>query len=329
MLDPQAQHFLTQLEALGEPRIESLSPTEARRSIERVRHAFAAGPVESTAVADRSITGPHGAIPIRVYTPGGDGPFPALVYFHGGGWVLGDIEMVDGLARALANGAGCIVVSVQYRLAPEHRFPIPFDDAYAATTWVVANAEQLAIDAHRVAVSGDSAGGNLAAAVCLAARDRSGPRLACQLLIYPAVDCNFDRPSFAAYGEGYFLTTVAMQWFWGHYLATPNDATHPYAAPLRAAHLRDLPPAVIVIAGYDPLGDEGLLYAQRLENDGNRVQVLRYDGMLHGFMVIGAFAVTRKAVAECCTALRAAFSRRGLPDTQDTRLDHTGSASSS
>jgi acetyl esterase len=215
--------------------------------------------------------------------------------------------MVDGLARAIANGAGCVVVSVDYRLAPEHRFPVPFDDAFAATTWVTANAASFGGDSARVAVGGDSAGGNLAAAVCLAARDRGGPRLAGQLLIYPVVERNFERPSFGTYGDGYFLTAAAMKWFWNHYLTDPEDAANPYAAPLRATTLVDLPPATVVIAGYDPLADEGSAYADRLRADGNRVEVLRYEGMLHGFLVIGAFDRATQAIADMCRALRGAF----------------------
>lgn len=308
MLDPQAQRFLAELEALGGPAIEDLDPVTARAGIAAVREHFAGARESVAAAEDRSFDGPRGPIPIRIYRPGGSGSLPVLVYFHGGGWVLGDLEMVDGLARAITNAAGCIVVSVDYRLAPEHPFPAPFDDAFAAADWVVRNAASLGGDPARVAVGGDSAGGNLAAAVCLAARDRNGPRLVAQLLIYPVVDRNFERPSFSAYADGYFLTTSAMRWFWDHYAATPEDAENPYAAPLRAPSLRDLPPAIVVIAGYDPLADEGTAYAQRLRAAGNHVDEFRYDGMLHGFMVIGTFDRATEAIADSCRALRAAFA---------------------
>jgi acetyl esterase len=224
--------------------------------------------------------------------------------------VLGDLDMVDGLARALANGSGCIVVSAAYRLAPEAPFPAPFDDAYAATRWVAANAASIGGDPARIAVGGDSAGGNLAAAVCLAARDRQGPEICAQLLIYPAIEPNFERPSCVAFGDGYFLTTAMMKWFWGHYLGAAEDAANPYAAPLRASSLSGLPPAIVVIAGYDPLRDEGMAYAERLCREGNDARVLSYAGMLHGFMVIGAFDRAAEAIADCGAALRTAFDRR-------------------
>ncbi len=311
MLEPQAQQFLSDLASIDEPPLESLTPREARAYIRRARAAFAVAGEAVARVEDRAIPGPAGPLPIRIYTPRGEAPFGVLVYFHGGGWVLGDLDMVDALARALANRAGCIVVSVDYRLAPEHPFPAAFDDAYAATCWTVEHAAELGGDAQRIAVGGDSAGGNLAAAVTLAARDLGGPRLVSQLLIYPVTDQDFTRPSFAAFADGYFLTTAAMKWFWGQYLRDAADAGNPYAAPLRAASLRELPPATVVVAGYDPLRDEGEAYARRLHDDGVHVTVRRYPGMVHGFLVIGAFDRAAEAIADCAVSLRAAFTFRG------------------
>ena len=307
MLDPQAERFLAELAALGEPPIESLSATQARESRERLR---AVAPAEGPPVAqivDRQIPGPHGPISIRIYLPHAEPPLGTLVYFHGGGWVLGDIEMVDIFARALAKRAGCIVISVDYRLAPEYPFPAPFDDAYAATQWAADHAAEFGGDARRIAVGGDSAGGNLAAAVALAARDRSGPHLVKQLLLYPVIDRDFSRPSYRNFGDGYFLTTAAMKWFWQHYVPDPAHSQHPYAAPLHAPSLLGLPPALVVLAAFDPLRDEGEAYARRLRESGVDVDEREFAGMLHGFLTIGAFDRAIEATDVCAAALRAAF----------------------
>jgi acetyl esterase len=218
-----------------------------------------------------------------VYTPAGEGPLPVVVYFHGGGWVIGDLEVVDQPCRQLASAAGAIVVSVDYRLAPEHRYPAAFDDSYAATVWVGAHAAEIGGDPARLAVAGDSAGGNLAAAVALAARDRGGPELAAQLLIYPVTDFNFGTASYQDNREGYLLTKGSMQWFWAHYLGAQDLDKDPYACPLRADSLVGLPPAYVATSEYDPLRDEGEAYARRLEEAGVAVTAKRFDGMLHGF----------------------------------------------
>ncbi len=312
MLEPQAQRFLDELAALGEPPIETLTPQEARASDKRTGAVEPVSGPDVERIENRTIAGPHGPIPLRIYVPvAGSGDLGVLVYFHGGGWVVGDLEAVDALARTLANRSGCIVVSVDYRLAPEHRFPVPFDDAYAATAWVAGHAADIGADPSRVAVGGDSAGGNLAAAVTLAARDRGGPRLVGQVLIYPVTDRDFSQPSYAAFGDGYFLTTRAMQWFWQHYVSE-DEATNSYASPLRAAHLRDLPPAVVIIAGYDPLRDEGEAYARRLQADGVAVDLHVYAGMLHGFCTLGGFDRASDAIEVMAHALRTAFQAGGV-----------------
>jgi acetyl esterase len=208
---------------------------------------------------------------------------PVVVYFHGGGWVIGDLEVVDQPCRQLASAAGAIVVSVDYRLAPEHRYPAAFEDSYAATVWVGAHAAEIGGDPARLAVAGDSAGGNLAAAVALAARDRGGPELAAQLLIYPVTDFNFGTASYHDNREGYLLTKGSMQWFWAHYLGAQDLDKDPYACPLRADSLAGLPPAYVATSEYDPLRDEGEAYARRLEEAGVAVTAKRFDGMLHGF----------------------------------------------
>lgn len=235
-------------------------------------------------VEDLRISGPECDLPVRVYTPLADEPFATLVYFHGGGWVIGSIETHDGLCRAIADAAGAIVVSVDYRLAPEHPFPAATEDAYAATRWVAENAARLGAGDGRVAVGGDSAGGNLATVVCLMARDRGGPAITWQLLLYPITDYKLDTPSYRDYAEGHLLTRDAMAWFWRHYLSGGADREHPYISPLRASSLAGLPPALVITAECDPLRDEGDAYARRLAESGVPVTSTCYPGMVHGFV---------------------------------------------
>jgi acetyl esterase len=234
-----------------------------------------------------------------------------LVYFHGGGWVLGGIETHDGVCRELANAAGCVVVSVDYRLAPEHKFPAAVEDCYAATQWAAAHAGDLGADARRLAVGGDSAGGNLAAVVSQMAPDRGGPPIVFELLVYPVTTAAFDTPSYRDNAEGYLLTAGDMRWFWNHYLNGPADADNPYASPLRATRLAGLPPALVITAEFDPLRDEGEQYAQRLEEAGVPTRLIRYDGMIHGFFGMSHMMDKAKAaVREAGANLRLAFSRR-------------------
>ncbi|MDT7621540.1 MAG: acetyl esterase [Pseudonocardiales bacterium] len=279
---PEAQGLLDALAEAGLPATEEMTVPNARAATAGFL-ALQGEPVEVASVLDRTVPGPAGEIPVRVYTPAGEGPLPVVVYFHGGGWVIGDLEVVDQPCRQLASAAGAIVVSVDYRLAPEHRYPAAFDDSYAATVWVGAHAAEIGGDPARLAVAGDSAGGNLAAAVALAARDRGGPELAAQLLIYPVTDFNFGTASYQDNREGYLLTKGSMQWFWAHYLGAQDLDKDPYACPLRADSLVGLPPAYVATSEYDPLRDEGEAYARRLEEAGVAVTAKRFDGMLHGF----------------------------------------------
>jgi acetyl esterase len=279
---PEAQGLLDALAEAGLPATEEMTVPNARAATAGFL-ALQGEPVEVASVQDRTVPGPAGEIPVRVYTPAGEGPLPVVVYFHGGGWVIGDLEVVDQPCRQLASAAGAIVVSVDYRLAPEHRYPTAFDDSYAATVWVGAHAAEIGGDPARLAVAGDSAGGNLAAAVALAARDRGGPELAAQLLIYPVTDFNFGTASYQDNREGYLLTKGSMQWFWAHYLGAQDLDKDPYACPLRADSLVGLPPAYVATSEYDPLRDEGEAYARRLEEAGVAVTAKRFDGMLHGF----------------------------------------------
>ena len=264
-VDPQAQQVLDQLAALGLQPNYTVSPAEARRNSKS--RPTAPGP-EVAKVEDRSIPGVGPDIPVRIYTPSGDGPFPAVGWFHGGGWVVGDLDTADGTARHLAVGAGCVVVSVDYRLAPEAKFPAASDDCYAATEWITQNAASINVDPARIAVGGDSAGGNLAAAVALMAKDRGGPSLVFQLLVYPVTAMDFGTGSYRQNSNGPLLTEDAMKWYWKQYLSSEADAANPYAAPLVAKDLSGQPPALVITAELDPLCDEGEAYGQRLQAAG-------------------------------------------------------------
>lgn len=306
-LDPQLQAFLDQTQAMHLPAFETLTVEQAREAAATMGNLNGA-PEAVGSVDNLAAPGPEGEIPLRLYTPERDGPLPVLMYFHGGGWVLGDLESHDGVCRALTNAANCLVVSVDYRLAPEHKFPAAAEDAYAATQWVAEHAARLGGDPDRVAVAGDSAGGNLAAAVALMARARGGPALVYQLLIYPVTDSSLDTTSCRENAQGYFLTLDSMRWFWNHYLRGDADRENPYAAPLRANDLRGLPPALVITAEFDPLRDEGEAYAARLRTAGVSTDLKRYDGMIHGFFSMGAVVdQARVAMAEVAASLQAAF----------------------
>jgi len=274
----------------GRPAYHQLSPKDARQLFRETRPASTPTPPQIGMVRDLTADGPLGPIPLRVYRPAGvpaSTPLAVLVFFHGGGWVIGDLETHDVLCRQLTAGSGVSVVSVDYRLAPEHKFPAAVDDAWAATRWVVAHAGELAVDARRLAVGGDSAGGNLAAVVALLARDKGAPAIAVQVLIYPVTDLVGETRSYRDFAEGYLLTREGMRWFIAHYLTAEAEAADWRASPLRAQSLAGLPPALIVTAGFDPLRDEGEAYAERLRDAGVRVDSVCYGGMIHGFVPMG------------------------------------------
>ena len=235
----------------------------------------------------------------------------ALLYFHGGGWVVGDIASHDVLCRSLANGAGCVVVSVDYRLAPEHKFPAAPEDSYAATKWVAENAASLGVDAKRIAVGGDSAGGNLAAAVAQMARDRGGPQIKFQLLIYPATDWLHESPSHREFSEdGFILSRADMVWFYGHYMSSDSDRANPYFSPACAKSLAGLPAAYVMTCAVDPLRDEGEAYAEALRKAGVTVKSKRYAGVCHGFLMMpGVIDAAKAGIADCCAELRHAIGR--------------------
>ena len=307
-LDPGVRALLEVIAALGEPPLESLSPAEARkRSSESLIPV--AGVVEPLrSIENLRIPGPLGEILIRVYTPDTPAPRPAMVYFHGGGWVLWDLDTHDVVCSAIAHRAEAIVVSVDYRLAPEHKFPAAVTDAYAATEWVFANAARLGIDAARISVGGDSAGGNLGAVVALKSRNENGPAIALQALIYPVTDLSsMATPSYAEFGEGHQLSKAVMEWFRDHYLASSADAANPYASPLLAPDLHGLPPAVILTAECDPLRDEGEAYGRRLAEAGVPVTCTQYAGMIHPFFSLsGAIPRALDAFQQVADAVRTA-----------------------
>ncbi len=266
-------------------------------------------PTPVARIEERMIPGPAGDLLVRIYWPEGEGPAPLVVFFHGGGFVLCSLDTHDELARGLCRGAGAVVVSVDYRLAPEAPYPAAADDCYAALVWSVEHASELGADGSRVAVAGDSAGGNLAAVTALRARDLGSPALRHQCLIYPVTDCRFDTPSYIENAEGYFLTAESMRWFWSHYLQDMGRAAEPYASPLRAPSLAGLPPTLVITAEYDPLRDEGEHYAKALVEAGVSTTLRRYDGMIHGFVTMSEiFEDGRAALALATQELRSAFA---------------------
>ena len=301
-VDPHLAGLLQMMEAAAAPPMSEGTPAEARAAFRKLsvdaRQAHQVVPVAS--VEEVAVPGPAGDLAARVYRPEESGPVPTVVLFHGGGWVVGDLDTHDNAARSICRDARAVVVSVDYRLAPEAPFPAAVDDAVAATAWVAEHLADLGGD-DRLAVAGDSAGGNLAAVVAQHARDTGGPAIAAQLLVYPAVDVLGEFPSRAENGTGYFLDLPTMAWFMGHYAGGHDRLDDPRLSPLRARDLGGLPPAVVVTAEFDPLRDEGEAYAERLRESGVRVDVRRFEGMIHGFFDMGLFSPgAQKAVDETC-----------------------------
>lgn len=308
-VDPQMQAVIERAAASGLPQYFSLSAVEARALYKQTRAALSPPAPAVEAVRDLAAPGPAGPIPLRLYRGLGApaGALPLLVYFHGGGWTIGDLDTHDVVCRALANRAQCAVISVDYRMGPEHRFPAAVEDCVAATRWAAEQAAALGVDAARIAVGGDSAGGNLAAVVAIMLRDAGGPPLAFQALVYPATEQRMDTPSHAKFGEGYLLTRQNMLWFRDNYLS-PRDYDDWRASPLRAPDLARLPPAHIITAGYDPLVDEGRAYSDRLVAAGVPVLYECFEGMAHGFLTMGGvLAAANHAVYRLGQSLAQAF----------------------
>jgi acetyl esterase len=289
-LDPDAAAVYKAFLDAGRPAYETVSPAEAREFYLQARFVSNPEPPELTSIEPLIIPSPAGSIPARVYAPvklrKADGLAPCLVFFHGGGWVIGNLDSHDVACRKLADEGQLIVISIDYRLAPEHKFPAAVNDAVAATTWIADNAKQLGIDASRLTVGGDSAGGNLAAVVAMSARD-NGPAIAGQVLIYPAVDFAMKHPSHSEPETSVLLTHSAIKWFTGLYLNSATDGNDWRASPARATTLAGLPPAYVLTAGADPLRDEGVEYAERLKQAGVAVAYRHFPGQFHGFFTMG------------------------------------------
>ncbi len=307
-LHPAVKALLDQAAAQNAPPLNSL-PVEAARQGFRAMRGMAGAPEPVDSVEDRTVPGPAGEIPVRVYKPESDAPLPVLVSFHGGGWVIGDLDTHDAVCRSLANAAGCIIMSVDYRLAPEHKFPAAVEDAYAATEWAAASAAEIGGDASRIAVGGESAGGNLAAVVAQLARDRDGPILVYQLLAYPVTDFGFETPSYQENADGYFLTKETMRWFWDLYLNDHSEGADPKASPLRAADVSGLPPGIVITPEYDPLRDEGEEYGMRLQEAGVDFEIWRAEGTIHGFLgMTNVLPEAKDAILRLGGKLKTAFA---------------------
>jgi len=307
-LDPQLQTMRDQRERDNVPPLYTMSLAEARAADLASIRESGGEPEPVHEVVDLTVDGPGGELPVRLYRQSGERPAPALLYFFGGGWVLGTIDTADGVARALANASGAMVVVAGYRLAPEHPFPAAIDDCYAATRWVAEHADEIGVDSSRMAVGGDSAGGNLAAAVSLRAR-AEGPALVGQVLVYPNTDQLADDESIRTADDPFLFNRYSVAWYRQHYLADPADAADPLASPLRAESLAGLPPALVITAEYDPLRDQGEAYARRLAESGVPVELSRYPGMAHGFFTMaGTHPASRAAIAQSATHLKGWFA---------------------
>jgi acetyl esterase len=313
-LDPQACAVLERAAASGAQPPYALSVEETRRVYRETRAALAPAPPPVAEVRELSIPGPAGPLRARLYRPdAAEGLLPGIAYFHGGGFIYGDLDTHDAVCRGLCASTPCVVVSVDYRLAPEHKFPAAVEDAFAATQWIARNAASLGMDDGQVVVAGDSAGGNLAAVAALTARDGGAPQLAMQVLVYPTVDFAADTASLARFAEGYLLTRKSIEWVRRTYLRDERDAADWRASPLRARDFSNLPPAYVITAGFDPLLDEGRAYADRLAQAGVPVTYECFEGQVHGFLVMGgAIAAAGHAVYRIGQAIRSQVLRRTL-----------------
>jgi acetyl esterase len=305
-LDPQIAGMIEALDG-GFPPVQTMTGAQARAII-RSRLVVSPDPEAVGSVTDHLVEGPDGPIPVRVYRPHHTGSAPVLVYAHGGGFVFCDLDSHDGLCRDMTNRIGAVVISVDYRRAPESTWPAAAEDVYAVTRWAADNAGSLGGDATRLAVGGDSAGGNLAAVTALMARDRTGPELIAQLLIYPMLNPDFGTESYRLFGQGFYNPAPALQWYWDQYVPNVADRTHPYVSPIHA-DLDGLPPAVVVIAGHDPLRDEGLAYGEALDAAGVSTVVRRFDGGIHGFITMPSLDLAQAARAQLCADTLALLDR--------------------
>ena len=310
-LDPVLKAFLDQVAAMDGPKTWEMTPAEARESFAGLMQLAGPKDIPIGKVANIAIPTANGEIPARSYSAvaSGSEALPTLVFFHGGGWVIGSVETHDGLCRMIANGSGCRVISVEYRLSPESKFPGPVDDAVAAVEWIEKNAAQLGVDANRLAVGGDSAGGALAAVVAQIAKEKGAPKLAYQLLLFPVTQIGEETTSLREYAEGYFLERRTLEWFYANYLPTGADSKDVRISPLFARDMSGLPPAYVMLAGFDPLHDEGLQYAEKLRMAGIAVIVADYPDMVHDFIYLQAvLPQAAEALNAAAKALKAALT---------------------
>ncbi len=303
---PLAPEYAAMFEQLAQnepvPPLWEMTPAQGREMYRAMRPLIPELPIHNC--EDRTISGSQGDIPLRIYSPEGEGPFGILMYFHGGGWVIGDLDCSDAVCRQLATQAGVKVISVDYRMAPEHVYPAAVNDCFDATCWAAENMQSLGGNG-KLGVTGESAGGNLATVTCLKARDEHGPKINFQCLLYPVTDCDLSRPSYAENGEGYLLETKSMVWFWDTYCPDPQQREQPYASPLRAQDLGKLPPALVVTAEFDPLRDEGEAYAEALDAAGTEATYACYDGLVHDFFATAAmFECSRPGLAAAVSAFK-------------------------
>jgi acetyl esterase len=313
-LDPQVQAMRLRRERDQVPPLYTMALDEARAADLASIQAASGDVLPVYQVLNEAFEGPQGRLPARVYRPAPQPGLPVLVYFFGGGWTLGTIDTCDAVCRQLANQAGCIVVAIGYRLAPEHKFPAAVDDCYAGARWVARRAAQFGGDPGRIAVGGDSAGGNLAAVVSLKARDDPALHLVAQLLVYPNTDFRSTSGSMAVQADPYLFNPKSVAWYWDHYLRSDQDGDNPLASPLRATNLSDLPPALVITAEFDPLRDQAEQYAQRMSSEGVAVRLSRYPGMVHGFFCMsGELDGGRQAIGEAAEYLRDRFAALAPP----------------
>ncbi|WP_017815075.1 alpha/beta hydrolase [Paenibacillus shenyangensis] len=306
-LDPQVKDFLNMYNQYQMPALDSIDPKMIRAMEQNSALQQIASQTDIYRVEDRTIPLEDRQIPVRLYTPTDAEVHPALVFYHGGGWVLGSLDSHDELCRKLAREAECVVISVDYRLAPEHPFPAAVWDAYDSLHYIAEHAGEYGIDAEQIAVGGDSAGGNLATVACIIARDKSGPSVCYQLLFYPSTGNGTDTRSYRENSQGYLLTADMMNWFRKCYFEQPDDENHPYASPVLSSDLNGLPPAMIITAEYDPLRDSGAEYARRLQEEGVEVEYLCYDGMIHGFVTMSQLDRTQEAIRQAAARLRQVY----------------------